>query len=90
MIAEPRMTMAVSARPTMPENIGVRPANSRQTSTTSGISRYQRSFTAAQAFGHSLFARPRRSARLASRWTIQNTEPKYSSAGSSAALATST
>ncbi|MNW12702.1 hypothetical protein D3C71_2104620 [compost metagenome] len=28
MIAEPRMTMAVSARPTMPENIGVRPENS--------------------------------------------------------------
>ncbi|MNW07099.1 hypothetical protein D3C71_2036380 [compost metagenome] len=31
-----------------------------------------------------------RPARLASRWTIQNTEPKYSSAGISAALATST
>ncbi|MNF18259.1 hypothetical protein D3C80_2222370 [compost metagenome] len=29
MIAEPRMTMAVRARPTIPENSGVRPENSR-------------------------------------------------------------
>ncbi|MNN71276.1 hypothetical protein D3C81_1871960 [compost metagenome] len=28
-IAEPRITMAVSARPTMPENRGVRPENSK-------------------------------------------------------------
>ncbi len=90
MIAEPRMTMAVSDRPMVPANIGVRPENSSQTSTNSGISRYQRSLTAAQALGHSSFGRPLRPARLASRWTIQNTEPKYSSAGISAALAIST
>src|SRR3990167_8425654 len=53
----------------------------------SGINRYQRSFTAAQGLGHWSFGRPFRLARLASRWTIQNTELKYSSAGIRAALA---
>ena len=52
MIAEPRMTMAVSARPMVPENSGVRPENSSAISTSNGISRNQRSRTAPQALGH--------------------------------------
>ncbi|MNE71089.1 hypothetical protein D3C80_1669300 [compost metagenome] len=56
--AEPRMTIAVRARPTMPENNGVRPENNRYTSTNNGISRYQRSRTAAQALGHWSLGKP--------------------------------
>ncbi|MCY1550784.1 hypothetical protein D9M68_870610 [compost metagenome] len=42
MIVEPRMTMAVRARPIMPEYSGVRPENSRAISTIKGISKNQR------------------------------------------------
>ncbi|MCY1542426.1 hypothetical protein D9M68_781720 [compost metagenome] len=52
MIAEPRMTMAVRARPTIPEYRGVRPENSRTISTTRGISRNQRWRNAPMALGH--------------------------------------
>ncbi|MCY1532691.1 hypothetical protein D9M68_679750 [compost metagenome] len=89
MIAEPRMTMAVRASPTMPEYSGVRPENSRTISTTRGISRNQRWRSASMALGHCSRGRPCRRLRCASRCTIQYTEPKYSSAGISAALATS-
>lgn len=44
----PRISTAVSARPTMPANIGVKPLNSMNTSTASGNSRYQRSLIACQ------------------------------------------
>ncbi len=88
--AEPRITIAVSASPMVPANIGVRPENSNQTRMNSGISRNQRCRTASQALGHSSFGKPLSFERRASRCTIQNTEPKYSSAGISAALATST
>ncbi|MGT4706398.1 hypothetical protein PDB2_05757 [Pseudomonas aeruginosa] len=44
--------MAVSARPMVTENSGVRPENSSAISTRNGISRNQRSRTAPQALGH--------------------------------------
>ncbi|MOA33530.1 hypothetical protein D3C78_1548300 [compost metagenome] len=65
--AEPRMTIAVRARPTVPENNGVRPENSKYTSTNNGISKYQRSRTAVQALGHWSLGKPLRSACRAAR-----------------------
>ena len=68
----PRISTAVSARPTMPANIGVKPLNSMNTSTASGSTRYHFWRIASHGFGHSSFGRPIRFARPASRCTIQN------------------
>ena len=68
----PRISAAVSARPTMPENIGVKPSNSMNTSTASGSIRYHLRRIASHGLGHSDFGNPVRPARPASRWTIQN------------------
>ncbi|MCY1450331.1 hypothetical protein D9M71_671300 [compost metagenome] len=66
-IVEPRMTMAVKARPTMPEYSGVRPENSRAISTIKGISRNHRWRNAPRALGHCSGGRPWRWLRRASR-----------------------
>ncbi len=68
----PRISTAVSARPTMPEYIGVKPSNSMNTSTASGSSRYHFCRIASQGLGKSDLAMPMSPARPASRCTIQN------------------
>jgi len=88
--AKPKISTTVSASDTIPENSGVYPEKSRNTSMISGNTRYQRSRTARQGSGHSSFGRPSSLARPASRWTITNAVKKYSSAGISAALQIST
>ena len=54
----PRMSTAVSASPTIPENIGVKPSNSMNTSTASGSIRYHLTRIACHGFGHSAFGSP--------------------------------
>ena len=68
----PRISTAVSASPTMPENIGVKPSNSMNTSTASGSIRYHLSRIACHGFGQSAFGMPCRPLRPASRCTMQN------------------
>ncbi len=68
----PRMSIAVSERPTMPANIGVKPWNSMYTSTASGTIRYHFSRIARQGLGHWSLGRPSRPRLPASRCTIQN------------------
>ena len=70
-IPAPRISTAVSARPTMPENIGVKPSNSMNTSTASGSIRYHFCRIACHGFGQSALGMPISPARPASRWTIQ-------------------
>ncbi len=70
-MAAPRISTAVSTRPTMPANIGVKPLNRVITSTMSGSSRYQLSRIACQGLGHSALGMPTRFLRPASRCTIQ-------------------
>ncbi len=68
----PRISTAVSANPTMPENIGVKPSKSMNTSTSSGSIRYHLVRIACHGFGHSAFGIPCRPLRPASRCTIAN------------------
>ena len=70
----------------MPENNGVKPPSSSQTSATSGRIRYQPLTRARQALGHSSGGSPSSLSRPASRWTIQKHETKYRVAGIAAAL----
>ncbi len=71
-IPAPSISTAVSANPTMPENIGVKPSNSMKTSTASGSIRYHFIRIASHGFGQSALGMPMSPARPASRWTIQN------------------
>ena len=59
----PRISIAVSARPTIPEYIGVKPSNSMNTSTASGSIRYHLLRIARHGFGHSALGMPCRPAR---------------------------
>ena len=68
----PRINIAVNASPTMPENIGVKPSKSMNTSTASGSIRYHLSRIATKGFGHSDLGSPCNPLRPASRCTMQN------------------
>jgi hypothetical protein len=66
------MSVAVSASPTMPENIGVNPSKSMNTSTANGSIKYHLSRIACHGLGQSDLGNPCKPMRPASRCTMQN------------------